>query len=103
MIFHVVTSQNWQKAQQQGFYEADSLASEGFIHTSKANQVAGVLERYYPQHALLKGPCDLVLLHIDEIKLTAPLKFDMATSVNETFPHIYGRLNIDAVVKVEKL
>ncbi|MFM6925341.1 MAG: DUF952 domain-containing protein [Ferruginibacter sp.] len=97
MIYHVVTGTNWQKALQQGFYEADSLASEGFIHTSKAEQVAGVLERYY------KGQSDLVLLHIDETRLTAPLKYELAPSVNEEFPHIFGRLNIDAVIKAEQL
>jgi uncharacterized protein (DUF952 family) len=97
MIYHVITSANWQKALQQGFYEAESLATEGFIHTSKAKQVAGVLARYY------KGQRHLLLLHIDEIKLTAPLKFEMAPSVNEEYPHIYGRLNIDAVTKVEPL
>ena len=36
MIYHVVTEANWQKALQQGFYEAESLVKEGFIHTSKA-------------------------------------------------------------------
>ena len=97
MIFHVVTPQNWQKALQQGFYEADSLAAEGFIHTSKAEQVAGVLERYY------KNQVDLLLLHIDETKLTAPLKYELAPSVNEEFPHIFGRLNLDAVIKIETL
>ena len=97
MIFHVVTAQNWQKALQQGFYEADSLATEGFIHTSKAEQVAGVLERYY------KDQSNLFLLHIDELKLTAPLKYELAPSVNEEFPHIFGRLNLDAVIKVESL
>ncbi len=97
MIFHVVTALNWQKAIRQGFYEADSLALEGFIHTSKADQVAGVLSRYYA------GQTELLLLHIDETKLTAPLKYELAPSVNEEFPHIYGRLNIDAVVKTENL
>ena len=97
MIYHVVTDANWQKALQQGFYEAESLAKEGFIHTSKAEQVAGVLERYY------KDQSNLLLLHIDETKLTAPLKYEMAPSVNEEFPHIFGRLNVDAVIKVEKL
>ena len=97
MIYHVVTDANWQKALQQGFYEAESLAKEGFIHTSKAEQVAGVLERYY------KDQSNLLLLHIDETKLTAPLKYELAPSVNEEFPHIFGRLNVDAVIKVEKL
>ena len=97
MIYHVVTDANWQKALQHGFYEAESLAKEGFIHTSKAEQVAGVLERYY------KGQSNLFLLHIDETKLTAPLKYELAPSVNEVFPHIYGRLNLDAVVKIESI
>lgn len=103
MIYHVVTKLNWQKAMQgagpggQGFYEADSLALEGFIHTSKAEQVQGVLDRYY------KNKTDLLLLHIDETKLTAPLKYELAPSINEEFPHIYGRLNLDAVVKTEPI
>jgi uncharacterized protein (DUF952 family) len=97
MIYHVVTEANWQNTLLQGFYEADSLAKEGFIHTSKAEQVAGVIERYY------KGQSNLLLLHIDETKLIAPLKYELAPSVNEEFPHIFGRLNLDAVVKVEPL
>ncbi len=97
MIYHVVSQTNWQKALQQGFYEADSLVNEGFIHTSKANQVDGVLNRYY------KDVPDLLLLHIDEKKLTAPLKYELAPSVNEEFPHIYGQLNLDAVEKIEKI
>lgn len=97
MIYHVVTTQNWQKALQQGFYEAASLAAEGFIHASKAEQVAGVLERYY------KNQVNLLLLHIDETKLTATLKYELAPSINEEFPHIFGRLNLDAVIKIETL
>ena len=103
MIFHVVTASDWQKAVQaagpggQGFYEAASLVSEGFIHTSNADQVKGVLDRYY------KGQSNLLLLHIDETKLSAPLKYELAPSVNEMFPHIYGRLNLDAVTSIEKL
>jgi uncharacterized protein (DUF952 family) len=97
VIYHVIAGENWQKALQQGFYEAESLAKEGFIHTSNAEQVAGVLERYY------KDQVNLLLLHIDETKLTAPLKYELASSVNEEFPHIYGRLNVDAVVKVENI
>jgi len=97
MIYHVVARNKWQKALEQGFYEADSLTVEGFIHTSQQHQVKGVLERYY------KGQTDLLLLHIDENKLTAPLKYELAPSVNEEFPHIFGPLNIDAVTEVETI
>lgn len=94
MIYHVVTQQNWDNALQQGFYAAESLAIEGFIHTSKENQVAGVLDRYY------KNVPNLLLLHINESKLTAPLKYELAPSVNEEFPHVFGNINLDAVVNV---
>lgn len=97
MIYHIVTLSDWQKALQQGFYEASSLATEGFIHASKEEQVKGVLQRYY------KDQSGLLLLHIDESKLTVPLKYELAPSVNEEFPHIYGQLNLDAVVNLENL
>ena len=97
MIYHVVHKPDWQKAEQQGFYEAASLATEGFIHASKARQLWGVIDRYY------KDQSDLLVLHIDEHKLTSPFTYEFAASVNEEFPHIYGPLNLDAVLKVEEL
>ena len=97
MIYHVLQGTLWKTALSQGFYEADSLATEGFIHASREEQVAGVLDRYY------KGQTDLVLLHIDESKLTAELKYERSPSINESFPHIYGRLNTNAVIKAVPL
>jgi uncharacterized protein (DUF952 family) len=91
MIYHVVSKTGWETAIELGHYEASSLSLEGFIHCSKKEQLKGVLERYY------KGQKDLLLLHIDEEKLTAPLQYEHSPSVNEMFPHIYGRLNIAAV------
>jgi uncharacterized protein (DUF952 family) len=93
MIYHVVTESNWEQALKSGFYEAPSLQTEGFIHTSKEEQLSGVLERYY------KDQVGLLLLHIDERRLTAPLRYELAPSVNEEFPHIYGPLNLDAVTQ----
>lgn len=97
MIYHVTTRANWQKALQNGFYQPESLTSEGFIHLSKKEQVAGVLSRYY------KGQKDLLLLHVDEKKLSAALKYEIASSVNESFPHLYGQLNLDAVTGITEI
>ena len=97
MIYHVTKKTDWQKAIEDGSYKAPSLATEGFIHTSTKEQVAGVLQRYY------KNESDLILLHIEEDKLSSPLKYELAPSVNEMFPHIFGPINIDAVVKTELL
>lgn len=95
VIYHVTTKQEWEEALKKEFYEASSLHTEGFIHCSKAEQVAGVLERYF------QGKNDLVKLHIDISKLQNELKFELASSVNEEFPHVFGTINIDAVIKIE--
>jgi len=94
MIYHIISKKDWNNAQAQDFYAPPSLEKEGFIHNSTQPQIKGVVERYY------KDQHDLLLLHIDESKLTAPLKYELAPSVNEEFPHVFGKLNIDAVVNV---
>lgn len=78
---------------EQGYYQPVSLNEEGFIHACKKEQVKGVLERYY------KNQANLLLLHIDENKLTSELKYELTSPVNEAFPHIYGTLNLNVVVK----
>lgn len=97
MIYHVTTNAGWQQALEQGFYHHISLEKEGFIHNCSRAQLAGVLDRYY------KNEKDLLVLHIDEKLLKAALKYELAPSVNEEFPHIYGPINIDAVVQTEAL
>ena len=97
MIYHIVSKTLWQQALQQDYYEAPSLVTEGFIHLSKKEQVAGVLQRYY------KNVTELLLLHVDESKLSAELKYELSSSVNEEFPHLFGRLNLDAVVEVSEI
>ncbi len=91
MIYHVTTEQEWEKARQQGYYEAASLATEGFIHLSEERQVAGVLERYF------RNQSGLVLLEIAEEKLQAPLRYEWSPSVQDNFPHLFGPLNLEAV------
>ncbi|BDQ11765.1 DUF952 domain-containing protein [Sediminibacterium sp. TEGAF015] len=93
-IYHITTQTQWEEAKQKGFYEADTLASEGFMHCSTEDQVAGVLDRYY------QGRTGLVKLTIQKDKVERPLIFELAGSINELFPHIHGQLNLDAVVAV---
>ncbi len=93
-IYHITTKAAWDEATAKGQYEAPTLASEGFMHCSTEDQVAGVLERYY------KGHTGLVKLKIEKEKVERPLVFELAGSINEVFPHIHGALNLNAVVEV---
>lgn len=97
LIYHITTKEDWEAAKKKGFYTAPSLATEGFIHTSEAEQVKGVLQRYY------QGKTNLIKLVIDTRKLASDLKYELAPSVNENFPHIYGPINLDAVLEVVEL
>lgn len=94
IIYRVATLPEWHEAQQKGFYESPSLKTEGFIHCSEEQQVAGVLERYF------QGQKDLVKLVIDTDKLTSRYIQEWSPSTLDTFPHVYGPINVDAVINV---
>lgn len=95
VIYHITTAGEWEAAKQQGSYEAPSLKEEGFIHCSQEEQVDGVLQRYFA------GKKDLVLLTISTEKLKSRLIYEWSPSLAQTFPHIYGPINVDAVIKTE--
>jgi uncharacterized protein (DUF952 family) len=97
IIYHVTTTADWNEAKAKGFYEHPSLKAEGFIHCSQDHQVAGVLERYFA------GQTNLIKLVIDTDKLTSKFVFDWSPSTQDTFPHIYGPVNIDAVIDITPL
>ncbi len=94
-IYHIVLPEVWEKVKDQKFYETDSLASEGFIHCSFADQLEAVLQRHY------KGAEKVLILQIETEKLTAKLVEEPSTN-NEIYPHIYGKINRDAIAGIEK-
>jgi len=64
---------------------------------SHEHQIEGVLSRYF------QGKTALVKLSVDEKKLIAEIKNELSPSLQETFPHVYGAINLDAVVKAEDI
>ncbi len=96
MIYHVTTLQDWESQQVKLEFIPADYYREGFIPCCTTSQLSGVLKRYF------KGKTGLVLLHLDESKLKAELKFEASTN-DEEFPHLYGAINRDAIAKVEDL
>lgn len=101
MILHITTKQDWIKANTDGKYTAPSLFTEGFIHCSTVRQAAETANIFF------KGQNEVILLCVDESKLESEVKFESPAgkgkhdpSVGNLFPHIYGPLNISAVIKV---
>ncbi len=95
-VLHITTRAAWSAARISGQYTAESLAGQGFIHCSKAGQVLRVAELFYA------GQHGLVLLVIDPALLRPELRWEPGQDLPaELFPHIYGPVNLDAVVDVQ--
>lgn len=102
LILHLTSRTDWLAAQQTGEYRAPSLESEGFIHCSTEQQIVRVANSFYA------GRHGLVLLEIDPARLKPELRWEPPAHPNpqadlppsdEFFPHIYGPLNNDAVIR----
>jgi uncharacterized protein (DUF952 family) len=102
MIYHVTSRMAWNQARQRGDYRAESLENEGFIHCSTDEQVIPVVEKFY------KGQDSLLLLVIEPERLTSDLRWEPPAEgapppgipEDALFPHIYGPINLEAVVRV---
>ena len=94
-IYHIVLPEIWANFKDKKFYYATSLQTEGFIHCSFAEQISGVLGRYY------KDAEKVIILHLETDKLTSKLVEEPSTN-NEIYPHIYGKINRDAIVEIEE-
>lgn len=95
MILHICSEKAWEEAKVSGFYEAESLKSQGFIHCSKAEQIVKVANFNF------RNQKDLILLLIDDKKVIPEIKYEDGGS-GELYPHIYGQLNLDAVLSTTK-
>ncbi len=94
-IYHIVLPEVWEKFKEEKFYEADSLQTEGFIHCSFAEQLDTVLRRYY------KDAEKVLILHIEPKMLASKLVEEPSTG-GEIYPHIYGKINAEAIIKIEE-
>ena len=96
-LFHLALAGEWAEARASGTYDRStvgrSLADEGFIHCSFAEQVPATADRYY------SGRHDVVLLRIDPALLgDADVVVEEASGTGEAFPHVYGPIPVAAVL-----
>lgn len=97
MIYRLAEPADWKRAVESGFFESADLAAEGFIHFSEAGQVQRTADKYY------QGRLALILLAVDETKVNATVIRENTTGGTELFPHVYGRVPLQAVVWSEEL
>ena len=97
MIFHIVPDCVWQESRTGKEYRGDTLATEGFIHCSTAEQVVRTANRIF------RGRQGLIVLQINSSRVTSRIVYEDTSGSGETFPHIYGPLNVVAVEGIQAL
>ncbi|WEH17243.1 DUF952 domain-containing protein [Streptomyces sp. VNUA24] len=102
MIYHVVSLDAWNAHPDQP-YAPSSLPEDGFVHCSpdEATTLA-VVNAFYRD-----APKPLHVLVLDEERLSARVEFEAAApapppgvGADVLFPHVFGPLDRDAVVRV---
>ena len=100
-IYHIAAASHWLVARAVGEYTMSTrdrtLAEQGFIHASTADQVTLVANLIY------QGVPDLVVLVIDPQRVRPEIRYEQVPGSDSPFPHIYGPLNADAVMETRPL
>jgi uncharacterized protein (DUF952 family) len=99
IVLHIAHRDIWEASSSGGYYRPLSLDTDGFIHCSTLEQTVETANQFY------LGQEGLILLCIDTGKVEAEVRYEGPAGVGDLraaslFPHIYGPLNVSAVVKV---
>jgi uncharacterized protein (DUF952 family) len=93
-IYKICPAPAWREAERQGVYRgsADDIR-DGFIHFSTAPQVPETARKHF------SGQTGLFLVEVDADALGDALRWE-ASRNDELFPHLYGELDLGAVIGV---
>ncbi len=96
-VYKVLTKAAYERAERNGHFQGstDDLR-DGFIHLSAAHQLEGTLAKHFA------GQAGLVLLAFDARRLGPDLKWERSRG-GALFPHLYGALDLGAVLWTEPL
>jgi len=97
IIYKIVPEALWREAERNGrFTGAPIDVADGFIHFSTDEQVRETAARHFAAQT------GLLLVAIDGARLGNALKYEVSRG-GALFPHLYGPLDLEAVVWVEPL
>lgn len=105
-IYHIVTLNDLKTQTKNNYYKPRNFEKDGFIHCTEGISTSLlVLEDYFAEASKSNV---ILILEIDKTKLKSEIKFEPPAPIpgggtnhikdGILFPHIYGSLNIDAVI-----
>ncbi len=93
-LFHLVRPGEWPAS---GAYRPPSLAAEGFVHFSFADQIAGSANRHYGDDS------ELAVVEVDPMLLGVPIRVEDSYGRGVAFPHAYGPVPVAAAIGLRPL
>lgn len=97
-IHHVMTPEDWAAFQAGGTSRVSTrgrtLEEEGFVHCSFPDQVDRVVAAFFADLP------EVAVVTLDRDRISAPVVVEAAVDGSGEYPHVYGPLNLDAVVEV---
>jgi len=96
-IYKILRDPEWAELQGSGLFHgsADDIR-DGFIHLSTKDQLQSTLDKHYTDGAVV------ILAEIAAHNIAANLKYENSRGGAE-FPHLYGTLAIDDVIRYWRL
>ena len=105
LIYHLVPRSDFTRSCRDGVYRPESLAREGFVHCADERSALAIAADYF---SATEG--DLLLLQVDLSQLSAETIFEAPAPIAgggtahlelaASFPHVYGPIELDAIVGV---
>jgi uncharacterized protein (DUF952 family) len=97
IIYKIVPERLWREAERNGSFAGAPIdVADGFIHFSTAGQARETAAKHFA------GQTGLLLVAVDGAKLGDALKYEVSRG-GALFPHLYGPLDLNAVVWVQSL
>jgi uncharacterized protein (DUF952 family) len=97
IIYKICPAKLWATAEAAGIFRGSPVDLEdGFIHFSTADQVAETAARHF------SGAADLLLVAVEAGSLGPALRYEPSRG-GALFPHLYGQLDLAAVLWIKPL
>ncbi|TIP26106.1 MAG: DUF952 domain-containing protein [Mesorhizobium sp.] len=97
LIYKIVPERLWREAERNGRFSGAPIdVADGFIHFSTAGQARETAAKHFA------GQTGLLLVAVDGAELGDALKYEVSRG-GALFPHLYGPLDLNAVVWVRPL
>lgn len=94
MIINCMKKRVWEERKNEEVWGKRNIEEDGFIHCSSVDYFDQVAPFFKDTNE------ELVLICIDENKLTSEVRYEEDDKSVKAYPHVYGLINNDAVIRV---